>query len=39
VTLERGALGAVLPNLRFAADAHYHHLTDDVIKGDLSIIY
>src|SRR5258707_425434 len=26
-------LGAVLPNLRFAADAHYHHLTDDIIKG------
>jgi glucarate dehydratase len=26
-------LGAVLPNLRFAADAHYHHLTDDLIKG------
>jgi len=26
-------LGAVLPNLTFAADAHYHHLTDDVIKG------
>jgi len=28
-------LGAVLPNLRFAADAHYHHLTDDIIKGGL----
>jgi glucarate dehydratase len=28
-------LGAVLPNLRFAADAHYHHLTDDVIAGGL----
>lgn len=28
-------LGAVLPNLRFAADAHYHHLTDDVVKGGL----
>ena len=28
-------LGAVLPNLRFAADAHYHHLTDDVIEGGL----
>lgn len=26
-------LGAALPNLRFAADAHYHHLTDDIIKG------
>lgn len=26
-------LGAVLPNLSFAADAHYHHLTDDVIVG------
>jgi glucarate dehydratase len=26
-------LGASLPNLGFAADAHYHHLTDDVIKG------
>jgi glucarate dehydratase len=26
-------LGAVLPNLSFAADAHYHHLTDDVISG------
>jgi glucarate dehydratase len=26
-------LGAALPNLRFAADAHYHHLTDDLIKG------
>ena len=26
-------LGAVLPNLVFAADAHYHHLTDDVIEG------
>jgi glucarate dehydratase len=28
-------LGAVLPNLRFAADAHYHHLLDDVIEGGL----
>jgi glucarate dehydratase len=28
-------LGAVLPNLSFAADAHYHHLTDDVIEGGL----
>ncbi len=26
-------LGAVLPNLSFAADAHYHHLVDDVIQG------
>jgi glucarate dehydratase len=26
-------LGAVLPNLTFAADAHYHQLTDDVIEG------
>ena len=26
-------LGAVLPNLSFAADAHYHHLADDVISG------
>ncbi|TMZ57064.1 mandelate racemase, partial [Klebsiella pneumoniae] len=26
-------LGAVVPNLSFAADAHYHHLTDDVIDG------
>ena len=26
-------LGAVVPNLGFAADAHYHHLTDDVIAG------
>jgi glucarate dehydratase len=26
-------LGAVLPNLGYAADAHYHHLTDDVIDG------
>src|SRR5262245_65218809 len=23
-------LGAVIPNLSFAADAHYHHLTDDI---------
>ncbi len=28
-------LGAVLPNLVFTADAHYHHLTDDVITGGL----
>ena len=26
-------LGAVIPNLSFAADAHYHHLADDVIEG------
>ena len=26
-------LGAVLPNLGYAADAHYHHLADDVIIG------
>jgi glucarate dehydratase len=26
-------LGAALPNLSFAADAHYHHLTDDIITG------
>ena len=28
-------LGAVLPNLSFAADAHYHHLADDIIQGGL----
>ena len=28
-------LGAVIPNLSFAADAHYHHLTDDIIDGGL----
>ncbi len=28
-------LGAVIPNLSFAADAHYHHLTDDIIEGGL----
>jgi glucarate dehydratase len=28
-------LGAVIPNLSFAADAHYHHLTDDIIVGGL----
>ncbi len=28
-------LGAVIPNLAFAADAHYHHLTDDIIEGGL----
>jgi len=26
-------LAAVIPNLSFAGDAHYHHLTDDVIEG------
>ncbi len=26
-------LGVVLPNLKYAADAHYHHLKDDVIAG------
>ncbi len=26
-------LGAVIPNLSFTADAHYHHLTDDIIEG------
>jgi glucarate dehydratase len=28
-------LGAVLPGLSFAADAHYHQLTDDIIEGGL----
>jgi glucarate dehydratase len=28
-------LGAVVPNLSFAADAHYHHLIDDIIEGGL----
>jgi len=28
-------LGAVIPNLTFSADAHYHHLRDDVITGGL----
>jgi glucarate dehydratase len=28
-------LGAVVPNLTYAADAHYHHLTDDIIEGGL----
>jgi glucarate dehydratase len=28
-------LGAVTPNLSFAADAHYHHLRDDIIVGGL----
>ena len=26
-------LGAVLPNLIFDSDAHYHHLTDDIVEG------
>ncbi|MBV9674603.1 MAG: mandelate racemase, partial [Verrucomicrobia bacterium] len=26
-------LGSMLPNLVFAADAHYHQLTDDIIEG------
>src|SRR5438046_86401 len=26
-------LGAVIPNLSFDADAHYHHLADDIIQG------
>ncbi|WP_228441098.1 enolase C-terminal domain-like protein [Novibacillus thermophilus] len=26
-------LGAVIPNMTFALDAHYHHLVDDVIEG------
>jgi glucarate dehydratase len=26
-------LGAVVPNLSHAADAHYHHLTDDILVG------
>jgi glucarate dehydratase len=26
-------LGAVIPNLTYAADAHYHHLKDDIIIG------
>ena len=28
-------LGAAIPNLSFAADAHYHHLTGDIIEGGL----
>ena len=28
-------LGAVIPNLSFAADAHYHELEDDIIEGGL----
>jgi glucarate dehydratase len=31
-------LGAVLPNLAFAADAHYHHLTDDIL-ADGKLVY
>ena len=26
-------MGAVVPNLSFAGDAHYHHILDDVIEG------
>jgi glucarate dehydratase len=26
-------LGASIPNLTFAADAHYHHIKDDIIAG------
>jgi glucarate dehydratase len=26
-------LGAAIPNLSFAADAHYHHVSDDIIRG------
>lgn len=26
-------MGAVVPNLGYAADAHYHHLADDLIEG------
>jgi len=26
-------LGALLPNVSFAIDAHYHHLRDDIIQG------
>jgi glucarate dehydratase len=26
-------LGAAIPNLTFSADAHYHHLEDDVVEG------
>lgn len=28
-------LGAVIPNLTYSADAHYHHLRDDIITGGL----
>ncbi|HEX7490942.1 MAG TPA: enolase C-terminal domain-like protein [Candidatus Limnocylindrales bacterium] len=27
--------GAALPTMDYAADAHYHHLTDDIIEGGL----
>jgi glucarate dehydratase len=27
-------LGAVVPNLTFSADAHYHHLKDDLVEGE-----
>ena len=26
-------MGSVIPNLSFAADAHYHELVDDIIEG------
>jgi glucarate dehydratase len=26
-------LGAVLPNLTYSGDAHYHHLAADIIEG------
>src|ERR1044072_5704012 len=28
-------MAAVIPNLSFAADAHYHHLSDDIIVGGM----
>ena len=28
-------LAAVIPNLSYAAEAHYRHLTDDIIEGGL----
>lgn len=28
-------VGVTIPNLTLAVDAHYHHLTDDVIVGDM----
>ena len=31
--IARIVCGAVLPNIQFAADAHYHHLLDDIIVG------
>lgn len=31
-------LGAVLPNLSFDIDAHYHHLRDDIIEGGKFVI-